>query len=88
MMSLQKRVKSAYLFPTGILAVCDIKGEQIPELQGTYSIEKHMRILLERFDDCEFQGFGILPPGFCQTAFAKADYFRGRNLSYEEIQKI
>lgn len=46
-MPLIKRVANAYLFPNGMLAVCDAAGQQIGELQGAYSIEKHKQIALE-----------------------------------------
>lgn len=87
-MPLVKRVKSAFLFPNGNLAACDSAGEHIPELQGPYSIDKHKRILLEATDDCEFNGFQILPGGFCQAARDWSDHFRKQNMSYEEIQAI
>ena len=48
------------LFPTGVLSVFDSNGEQIPELQGTYSIDKHKRILLEAMDECKYEGFNQL----------------------------
>ena len=85
---INKRVKNAYLFDNGNLAAFDIAGEQIPELQGAYSIETHKRILLEAMDDCEFNGFYSLPPGFNIAAKQYADYFKKQNLSWEEIQAL
>lgn len=67
-MALKKRVQNAYLFENGNLAAFDSAGKQIGELQGAYSIKKHKRILLEAMDDCEFQGFNILPKGFIRHA--------------------
>lgn len=88
-MELKKRVKSAYLFDNGNLAVFDYVGQQIPELQGTYSIDRHKRILLEAMDDCDFKGFyQLLPPGFISHAKDYADYFRDKNLSWNEIAKL
>lgn len=87
-MPLEKRVLDVYLFENGTLGVTDIDGQQIGELQGLYSIEKHKRILLERFDDCVFRGFEMLPVGFHKTANEWADYYRGRNLSWKEIQEL
>lgn len=87
-MPLQKRVQNAYLFDNGNLAAFDLGGQQIPELQGPYSIGTHKRILLEARDDCKFQGFGILPRGFHKHASDWADYFRERNLSFEEINDL
>lgn len=87
-MPLTKRVKDAFLFPNGNLAVCDAAGEQICELQGMYSIDKHKRILLERLDNCVLHGFEALPEGFYRTANEWAIYFRLKNLSWEEIQEL
>ena len=67
-MPLTKRVKSAFLFPNGMLVACGIDDQQIPELNGPYSINKHKRIILESCDDCEFKGFDILPDGFVRLA--------------------
>lgn len=86
-MPLIKRVKNVYLFPNGNLAAFDLTGEQIPELQGTYSIEKHKRILLEADDWCKFEGFHILPIGFIQHAI-DVNYFREKNMSWEEIKEL
>lgn len=83
-----KRVKSAFLFDNGNLAACDENGHQIPELQGSYSIEKHQRIVLEATDDCEFKGFNILPFGFRRTVEQYCNYFKERNISWEEIQEL
>lgn len=82
------RVKTAYLFPEGQLAVFDIAGHQIAELQGMYSIEKHKRILLEALPDCAFKGFHQLPQGFTQSVKGWADLFRKKNLSWEEIENL
>lgn len=85
---INKRVKTAYLFDNGNLAVCDEKGEQIPELQGQYSIHTHKRILLEAMDSCEYNGFEILPIGFILAARDWANYFRSKNMSLEEINSL
>lgn len=82
-----KRVQNAYLFPNGNIAAFDENGEQIPELQGPYSIETHYRLLLERLDNCKLEGFNVLPAGFIKHANDKAEYFRDQNLSWEEIKK-
>jgi hypothetical protein len=87
-MALIKRVHSAYLFPNGNLAACDTMGNQIPELQGAYSIDKHKRILLEASDACMFKGFSVLPPGFIKHAYEWAVFFRERNMSFEEIENL
>ena len=87
-MPLIKRVKSVYLFENGNLAVFDRNGEQICELQGLYSLDKHKRIMLEASDDCEFNGFHILPSGFKQTVVLWLTYFADKHLSWEEITSI
>ncbi len=87
-MPLHKRVKTVFLFDNGNLAVLDIKGQQIGELQSAYSIDTHARILLEATDDCEFKGFEVLPTGFVKHAKDYADYFRGKNMSWEEIKEL
>ena len=87
-MALTKRVTSAFLFPTGNLAVFDCTGAQIPELQGTYSIELHKRITLEATDMCEFHGFHMLPKGFIDTAYDWAEHWIEKNMSWDEIQSI
>lgn len=87
-MALKKRVKSAYLFPNGNLGAFNIEGQQIGELQGAYSIDKHKRILLEATDNCDFKGFNILPIGFITHAKDYADYFRQKNISWEDIENL
>lgn len=87
-MALIKRAKTVYLFPNGMLAVCDANGQQINELQGTYAIDTHKRILLEAMDDCEFNGFGVLPFGFTKHAREWAELFRKQNLSWDEIKNL
>jgi hypothetical protein len=87
-MPLVKRIKNTYLFPNGNLAVFGFDGQQIPELQGAYSIDKHKRILLEAREDCEFSGFDILPIGFIEHAKRFSDYFKERGLSWEEIEEV
>lgn len=83
-----KRVANVFLFPTGVLAVCDADGKQIPELQGTYSINKHKRIMLEALPNCEFKGFEILPHGFNQTVLNWYDHFKNQNLSWWQINSL
>ncbi|EPZ43838.1 hypothetical protein [Alicyclobacillus acidoterrestris] len=51
-----KRVMDVFIFRNGIVAVCDEKGEQIPELQGRWE-RKAIKILRRstaktRFFDC------------------------------------
>lgn len=87
-MPLIKRVAAAFLFESGVIAVTDAHGQQIPELQGSYSIEKHKRILLEALPDCELNGFEILPTTFISKATAWANWFRNQNMSYEDIKNI
>ncbi len=82
---INKRVKNAYLFDNGNLAALDLSGQQIPELQGAYSIEKHKRIVLESLDDCKFNGFEILPKGFNKHVYDFVNYFRKQEMSWEEI---
>jgi len=81
-------VADVFLFPTGTLAVCDIFGNQIPELQGHYSIEKHKRIRLEALSNCMWHGFDQLPLGFIQAVTNWHNYFRDKNLSWDEINNI
>ena len=87
-MALKKRVYASYLFPNGNLGTFDFEGKQIPELQGTYSIETHKRILLEAMDTSNLYGFGILPQEFIKTVNEYANYFRSQNLSWEEIKAL
>jgi hypothetical protein len=83
---LTKRVQSAMLFDNGNLAVFDIHGQQISELQGQYSIEKHQRIMVEALDDCKVDGFEILPPGFMMTVHRFVRNLKAGGLSYEEMR--
>jgi hypothetical protein len=76
------------LFDNGNLAVFDIHGEQISELQGQYSIERHQRIMAEALDDCRFEGFHILPFGFQRSVTTFASYLRNNNLSWEEMRGV
>lgn len=85
-MPIVKRVKKVYLFETGNLAVFDIHGKQIPELQGSYSIDTHKRILLEAADDMKFEGQHMLPGGFIKTSWEWAMYFREKDISWEEAK--
>lgn len=87
-MALKKRVTKVYLLPNGNFTVFNTEGQQIGELQGPYSIDLHKRILLEAMDDCEFDGFSILPSGFIKHAKDYADYYRGLDMSWEEIQNL
>ena len=87
-MPLEKRVKNVYLFTNGNLATFNYEDEQVPELQGPYSIDIHKRILLEAIDDCEFKGFHVLPIGFISHAKEWSDYFKGKNLSWDEIKQL
>lgn len=86
-MPLVKRITTAYLFENGNLVVFDRGGQQVPELQGPYSIEKHKRIILESIDNCELKGFSILPSGFIGHA-NDIKYFRDKNISWDEIQEL
>jgi hypothetical protein len=83
---LVKRVQSAYLFDNGNLAASDIRGDQIPELQGPYSIEKHQRIVAEALDTCEFKGFEQVPRHWQTHVYSFANYLRRNNLSWEEMR--
>jgi len=87
-MTLIKKIKAAYYFPNGNLAVIDNNGNQYGELQGAYSIDKHKRILLEANDDCEFKGFDDIPDSMTNSAKSWANFFREKNMSFEEIQKL
>jgi hypothetical protein len=87
-MALKKRIANVYLFPNGNLAVFDLAGQQIPELQGLYSIDKHKRILLEAHEICKYEGFEMIPTGWKETAILWADHFIKQNMSFEEIKEI
>lgn len=82
------KIKDVYLFDNGNLAVFDISGQQMPELQGQYSIDTHKRILLLSDSNTHFKGFNILPGGFMKTVNDWAGYFKSRNMTWEEIQAI
>lgn len=83
-----QRVKSAFLFDNGMIAACDLSGQQIPELQGSYSIEGHKRLLLEALDNCEFTGFESVPMGWLRTVNAWFNHFKHQSLSWEEITEL
>lgn len=87
-MALVKRIASAYLFENGNICCCDIGGNQIPEVQGPYSIDLHKRVILEAVDTCEFKGFQILPFGFLISVNSWADHFCKQNLSWDEINNL
>lgn len=80
--------KNVYLFDNGNLAVFDENGEQMPELQGTYSIELHKRILLEADITCKFEGFDRLPFGFNKSAQDFANYFKNKKMTWEQITNL
>jgi len=86
-MTVIKRVKKAYLFETGNLSVFDEAGQHIPELEGTYSIDKHKRIFLEAADGFKFDGQHILPFGFMKTAWEWSVYFREKGIPWEEAKE-
>lgn len=86
-MTVIKRVKKAFLFETGNLSVFDEADQQIPELQGTYSIEKHKRILLEAADNFKFEGQHLLPFGFIKTAWEWSAHFREKGIPWEEAKE-
>lgn len=83
-----QRVKNAYLFENGNIAAFDLSGQQIPELQGAYSIHVHQRLLLEATDDCEFKGFEMVPLGWKKTVNSWFEYFKSKDLSWEEINNL
>jgi hypothetical protein len=83
-----RRAKSVYLFTHGIVATCDYMGEQIPELQGSYSIDLHRRILLEALPDCDFMGFEILPSSFIESVNTWYIYYKDKDLSWDEINNL
>ncbi len=78
-------IKSVYLFPNGNVASFNIAGEQVPELQGSYSIDLHKKIKLRSVDNCSFSGFGILPHGFNENVNQFIKYWRDKNMTWEEI---
>lgn len=81
-----KRVTSAFLFENGVLAVFDEAGQQIGELQGLYSIEKHQRIMAEATDNIELKGFEILPAGFKRVVDQMTTYLRQNDISWQELR--
>lgn len=62
-----KDVGAVFLFDNGMVATCNIEGEQIPELQGSYSIELHKKIFLRATTNCEWKGFEIIPVGWIES---------------------
>ena len=48
-------IKSVYLFPNEMICVCDKNGEQIPEFQGRFSIERMKQILDNSDENTEFR---------------------------------
>lgn len=83
-----KKLKAVYLFPNGNIAVFDTSGQQVPELQGEYSLEKHRRILLQADNSTTFEGFEHLPAGFVESAKKWAEYFKKQNLTWEQIESL
>lgn len=53
-------VKSVFLFPNGMFAVCDHRGQQIPDLQGLDTPELRQAIL--EHTDYRTEWHGISPP--------------------------
>lgn len=49
-------IKSVFKFPNGMVAVCDEKGEQLPEYQGKYEDVKD-KILADAPSDTEWNGW-------------------------------
>jgi len=52
-----KDVVAAFRFPNNMVAVTDRNGEQIPELQGPYTIELHRLIQARATPQCEWNGY-------------------------------
>jgi len=53
----KRKVKSAYRFPNGMVAVFGYDDEQIPELQGEYTDKLYQKIIRRSDDTTEFNGF-------------------------------
>ena len=85
---INKRIKSATLFPNGMIMVFGTDGEQIPELQGAYSLDLHKRILLEAIDNAVIRGFDILPYGFVKHAEDWLEQWNPEGKTWEEIQEL
>ena len=51
--NMNKKIMSVFKFPNGIIAVCDTKGNQIPELQGkdTKELREKIEFHYERIKD-------------------------------------
>lgn len=83
-----KRAQKVFLLDNGMIVTFDVKGTQISELQGAYSIDLHKRILLEACQGCTLNGFEILPSGFLQHVNAWFNYWKFKNLSWNEINEL
>lgn len=70
------KIKSAFLFDTGMIVSFDERGEQVPHLQGPYSIEIHAQILAKSDHATEWNGFDQVPTGWERHAREKSDLFQ------------
>lgn len=53
-------VMATYSFPNGMIATFGHDGEQIPELQGRYSLELIDKIKVRSNKNTSFNGFGYV----------------------------
>lgn len=54
-------IKTAYLWANGMLMVFGEDGEQIPELQGPFDLERYQAIKDRATPDTEWHGFNEQP---------------------------
>jgi hypothetical protein len=54
---MKKLATNSFLFPNGMVATTDQNGEQIPELQGEYSIDLHLKIIKRSSKEAILHGF-------------------------------
>lgn len=77
------RIKEALLMSNGNLMVTDYEGKQISELQGTYSIETHKRIMLLADNETKFVGFNIIPESFSHVVNEFVLFWNKKGWSYQ-----
>jgi hypothetical protein len=49
-------IKNVWLFPNGMIAVCNLAGQQVPSLQGPYTEKRHKEITKYALPNCEWKG--------------------------------
>lgn len=89
---MKNQVSATYLFPNGMVATFDRKGNPIAELQGPYSRELHIQILKASSVSTYFAGFPLISmhePTFSKDeALAYLKLCRTEKEVYEVLELI